>query len=138
MSTPNTRRIFKAVVTITGLVIAACGLVLAIGALAQAFNPPTYAELLGRVELPQSVWLLLHGKHLEGSVLMKQIVFTFMVKGFVPMLLGLVLVRFGGFFQRSTEVDSVSPLRRLILPRMSLALARIEEDIERGYQPFRL
>ena len=141
MSKPNPKRIFEAVVTILGLAVVVCGLWMAIAALTQAFNPPSYTELLGRVELPPTVRMLLDGKQLEGSALMKQVVFTFVVKGCLPLFLGLCLVRVGGFFKRLSSGDSLGPgsvLSRLFLPRMSFALARIEDDIERGYQPFKL
>jgi hypothetical protein len=141
MSKPNPKRIIVAVVAILGLALAAGGLWMAIGALVQAFNPPSYTALLGRVELPPAVQLLLHGKQLEGIALMKHLVFAFMVKGFLPLFLGLSLVRASGLFRRFSSSGSPGPrsvLSRFFLPRMSLALACIEDDIERGYRPFKL
>jgi hypothetical protein len=141
MATPDPKRIFNATVTILGLTLVAGGLWMAIGALLQAFNPPSYTELLGRIELPPAVRILLDGKQLEGSALVKQVVFTFVVKGCLPLFIGLCLVRAGGFFRHLSSGDMLAPgsvLSRFFLPRMSLALARIEDDIERGYQPFKL
>jgi hypothetical protein len=141
MSAPNPKRIFQVVITILGLTLALGGLWMAIGALIQTFNPPSYTELLGRVELPATVKMLLDGKQLEGSALVKQVVFTFVVEGCLPLFLGLCFIRAGGFFRRLDRGGGLGPgsaLGCFFLPRMSLALARIEDEIERGYQPFKL
>jgi hypothetical protein len=139
MSTPNPKRLLMAIITILGFTLAACGLWMAGSALVQAFNPPSYAEMLGRAELPPTVRMLLDSMQLEGSALMKQIVSTFVMNGLLPLFLGVYLVRAGGLLRRfSADGGPHSTLGRYFLPRMSFALARIEEDMERGYQPFRL
>jgi hypothetical protein len=142
MYTSNSKRSLDVCLKLLGLILTAGGIWMACSALAFAFNPPDYAELLARIDLPPAIKTALEGMQPQGSVLLRQATATFLIQGLVPILLGAYLLRFGGWFKRSTSrtvgLPERSALRRLFLPRMSLALARIEDDAERGYQPFTL
>ncbi|MDJ0783699.1 MAG: hypothetical protein QNJ22_17115 [Desulfosarcinaceae bacterium] len=142
MSTPNAKRQLEAFVKILGLILTAGGIWMVGNALVMAFNPPNYADLLSRIELPPAIQTALEGMQPQGAVLLRQVLVTLIIQGIAPILLGTVLMRSGGRFQRSDQPRRWpgvgSALRRFFLPRMSFALARIEDEFERGYQPFTL
>jgi hypothetical protein len=142
MFSSNSKRTLDVCLKILGLLLTAGGIWMACSALALAFNPPNYAELLARIDLPPAIKTALEGMQPQGNVLLRQAMATFLIQGVLPILLGVYLMRFGGWFKRSTrQTDGFgerSALRRFFLPRMSFALARIEDDAERGYQPFTL
>lgn len=138
----NPKRSLDGCLKILGLIVTAGGIWMACSALAFAFNPPNYAELFTRIDLPPAIRAALEGMQPQGSALLRQVTATFLIQGLLPILLGAYLMRFGGWFKRSPrQTDGLgerSALRRFFLPRMSFALARIEDDAERGYQPFTL
>lgn len=142
MSTATQKIWLQTITKVLGLTLFTGGIWMACSALALAFSPPSYAELLTRIELPANIKATLEAMQPQGATLMRQVAATFLLQGLVPMLLGFYLVRLGGGFKRSlgngTRLSPRSALRRFFLPRMSFALARIEDDIERGYQPFTL
>ena len=142
MFTSNPKRSLDVCLKILGLLLTAGGIWMACSALALAFNPPNYAELLARIDLPPAIKTAIEGMQPQGSVLLRQVTATFLIQGLLPILLGAYLMRFGGWFKRSPrQTDTYrerSALRRFFLPQMSFALARIEDDAERGYQPFTL
>lgn len=142
MSTATQKIWLQTITKILGLTLFAGGIWMACSALALAFNPPSYAELLTRIELPANIKAALEGMQPQGTALVRQVAATFVLQGFLPMLLGIYLMRSGGGFNclsvAQTPLNPRSALRRFFLPRMSFALARIEDDIERGYQPFTL
>lgn len=142
MSTATQKIWLQTITKVLGLTLFVGGIWMACGALAMAFSPPSYAELLTRIELPANIKTTLEAMRPQGATLVRQVAATFVLQGLLPMLLGFYLVRAGGGFQPSLGIGaSSSPrsaLRRFFLPRMSFALARIEDDIERGYQPFTL
>ena len=138
-----TQKIWLETITkIFGLALFTGGIWMACSALAQAFSPPSYAELLSRIELPANIKVALEGIQPNGAAHLRQAAATFALQGLLPILLGIYLVRSGGGFKLSfgsgAPLSPRSALRRFFLPRMSFALARIEDDIERGYQPFTL
>jgi hypothetical protein len=142
MSAPNPKRSLDLFLKILGLILTVGGVWMACSALAFAFNPPNYAELLTRIELPPAIKTALEGMQPQGGVLLRQVTTTFLIQGLLPIFLGALLLRFGGWFEgsgrQSRRLGARSALRRFFLPRMSFALARIEDDVERGYQPFTL
>ncbi|MEJ2638720.1 MAG: hypothetical protein P8010_04015 [Desulfosarcinaceae bacterium] len=138
----NPKRSLDVCLKILGLMLTAGGIWMACSALASAFNPPNYAELLARIDLPPAIKSALEGMQPQRGVVVRQVMATFLIQGILPILLGAYLMRFGGWFKRSggrsRRLGERSFLRRFFLPRMSLALASIEEEAERGYQPFTL
>jgi hypothetical protein len=142
MSTSNSKHSREVCLKILGLLLTAGGIWMACSALALAFNPPNYAELLARIELPPAIKTALEGMQPQGKVLLRQVLATFLIQGVLPIALGARLMRSGGWFKHSDRQTrhhgGGSTLRRFFMPRMSLALARIEADAERGYQPFTL
>lgn len=141
MSTATQKIWLQTITRVLGLMLFAGGIWMACSALALAFSPPSYADLLTRIELPANIKATLEGMHPQGAAHLRQAAATFALQGLLPMLLGIYLVRSVGGFKRpsiDTRLSPRSALRRFFLPRMSFALARIEDDIERGYQPFTL
>jgi hypothetical protein len=142
MLRPDPKRSLDVCLKVLGLILTAGGIWMACSALAFAFNPPNYAELLARIDLPPAIKTAIEGMQPQGSVLLRQVTATFLIQGLLPILLGAYLLRFGNWFKRSPKQTGAlgerSALRRFFLPRMSFALARIEDDAERGYQPFTL
>jgi hypothetical protein len=140
MSAPNPKRSLDVCLKILGLILTAGGIWMACSALAFAFNPPNYAELLTRIDLPPAIKTALQGIQPQGGVLLRQVMATFMIQGLLPIVLGAFLMRFGGWLRgsdrQSRRLGARSALQRFFLPRMSLAPARVEDDSERGYQPF--
>ena len=136
------KRSLQTLAKVLGLIFVAGGIWMAIGALVMAFNPPSYAELITRGDLPPAIKTALEGLQAQGTVLMRQVVAAFVLHGVLPIVLGCLLMRAGGWLRGSDGQRSFagerSPLRRFFMPRMSLALARIEAEAERGYRPFTL
>lgn len=140
--TPNPQRSLETAKIIIGLLLAVGGIWMACAALVQVVSPPSYADLLTRVELPPAVAAALEGMQPRGTTLMRQAGAAFLIQGVLPILIGCWLMQSGGWFRGSERQGLVlgkrSALRRFFIPRMSLALARIEAEAERGYQPFTL
>jgi hypothetical protein len=142
MSTATQKIWLQTITKVLGLTLFTGGIWMACSALALAFSPPSYAELLTRIELPANIKTTLEAMQPQGATLVRQVAATFVLQGLLPMVLGFFLVRTGGGFKPVFGTDAPltprSALRRFFIPRMSFALARIEDDIERGYQPFTL
>ena len=142
MSTATQKIWLQTITKVLGLTLFTGGIWMACSALALAFSPPSYAELLTQIELPANIKAALEAMQPQGANLVRQVAATFVLQGLLPMILGSFLIRTGGGFKlalgRGASLSPRSALRRFFLPRMSFALARIEDDIERGYRPFTL